>query len=423
MKRSTLFVLSSVVFGAMPALLPAQHVAENKMPSARAKKTDDPFLNGAPFTLEQMLKLVGDSPIPMHRRKEAIQARGVDFPGTPEELDKLKAAGATDDVLDLIRSKTRQSTVAVAHAAPKPLPTGGMSLSCSPNECEVSLNGKSIGPTLGGKLEVSKLSPGKWVVDFSKDGYIGHQSTVVVEADKVASLDTELEPNRASLEAYGTALFKKMIQAVGGDDGLQALGSVQAVGSTTVWSHDGTSVRWTLLLRNRPDRALFQARAGNILHEVSFIGSQYNNSKNLKGNDALELPTHFGFIRDAMLVAVISRLQNPEFKIWAKHTLPVEGEEFTLFGENNAEKVSIGLDRELRPARVKIVTTTGVGSATIVYSDYYKGERGYWPKSVQIMPDGWQHGIDVRFDTVDLTQKFTENDFKMRGKPLVNMSN
>ena len=59
----------------------------------------------------------------------------------------------------------------------------------------------------------------------------------------------------------------------------------------------------------------------------------------------------------------------------------------------------------------------------INYSDYYKGEKGYWPKSVQIKPDGWQHGIDVRFDTVDLTPRFTENDFKMRGKPLVNMGN
>ena len=423
MKRSTLFAFSTVLLAGLPAVLMAQHVAENKMPAVRAKKADDPFLNGAPFTLDQVLKLVGDSPIPMHRRKDAIQARGVDFAGTPDELDKLKAAGATEDMLELIRSKTKQPAVATVHAAPKPSPTGGMSLNCSPNECDVSLNGKSIGATLGGKLEVSKLTPGKWVVDFTKEGYIGHQNTIAVEPDKVATLTTVLEPNRATLEAYGSALFKKMIQAVGGDDGLQALSSVQAVGSTTIWTRDGASVRWTLLLRNRPDRALFQARAGGILHEVSFIGSQYNNSKNLKGNDALELPTHFGFIRDAMLPAVISRLQNPEFKISASHAMPVDGEEYTLFAENSAEKVSIGLDSQLRPARVKIVTNTGVGSSTISYSDYYKGEKAYWPKSVQIMAEGRQHGIDVRFDTVDLSPRFTENDFKMRGKPLATMGN
>ncbi|HWY46407.1 MAG TPA: PEGA domain-containing protein [Bryobacteraceae bacterium] len=423
MKRATLFVLSTALFGALPALLTAQSIAENKLPSAHSKKADDPFLNGAPFTFDQVLKLVGDSPIPLHRRKDAIQARGIDFALGSEELDKLKAAGANDDVLELIKSKAKVSAAATAHVAPKPAPTGGIALNCSPGECDISLNGKSIGPTLGGKLEVSKLTPGKWVVDFKKDGYLGHQNTATIEADKVATLTTVLEPNKGTLEAYGTALFKKMIQAVGGDDAVQALASVQAVGSTTIWTHDGTSVRWTLLMRNRPDRALFQARAGNILHEVSFIGSQYNNSKNLKGADALELPTHFGFIRDAMLAAVITRLQNPEFKIMANHALPAEGDEYTLFAENSAEKVSIGLDDQSRPVRVKIATTTGVGSAAIAYSEYFKGDRAYWPKSVQIKPDGWQHGIDVRFDTMDLGSHLSESDFKMRGKPLANIGN
>jgi hypothetical protein len=423
MKRAISFVSTSALFAALPALLAAQHVAENKLPAAHSKKTDDPFLNGEPFTFDQVLKLVGDSPIPLHRRKDAIQARGIDFALGTEELDKLKAAGATDDMLELVKSKAKVSAAAAARVVAKPAPKGGMAVNCSPSECDISLDGKSHGPTLGGKLEFSNLDARKWVVDFKKDGYVGRQSTVTVEADKVASLSAVLEPNRGMLEGYGTVLFKKMVQAVGGDEGVQALASVQAVGSTTIWTHDGTSVRWTLLLRNRPDRALFQARAGNILHEVSFIGSQYNNSKNLKGADALELPTHFGFIRDAMIAAVITRLQNPEFKITANHALPAEGEEYTLFAGNSAEKVSIGLDDQFRPARVRITTTTGVGSSTITYSDYFKGERAYWPKSVQIKPDGWQHGIDVRFDTVDLTAHFTENDFKMRGKPLVNIGN
>jgi hypothetical protein len=422
MKRATLVVFSIALIAGLPSLL-AQHVAENKMPASHSKKADDPFLNGAPFTFDQTLKLVGDSPIPVRRRKDAIQARGVSFAATSEELDKLKAAGAADDMLELIKSKAKLPAAASVNVAPKPAPTGSIALNCSPNECDISLNGKGIGPTLGGKLDISKLTPGSWVVDFKKDGYIGHQEPVTIEADKVASLSAVLEPNRNTQEAFGAALFKKVVQAVGGDDSVQALASVQAVGSTTIWTRDGTSVRWTLLLRNRPDRALFQAKAGGILHEVSFIGSQYNNSKNLKGSDALELPTHFGFIRDAMLVAVITRLQNPEFKILASHTSPVEGEEYTLFADNGAEKVSIGLDDQLRPARIRISTATGVGSASITYSDYFKGEKAYWPKSVQIKPDGWQHGIDVRFDTVDLSSKFTENDFKMRGKPLANLGN
>ena len=424
MKPATLSVLSSALLVALPMLLSAQHIAENKLPPSHAKKAEDPFLSGAPFTFDQVLKLVGDSPIPVRRRKEAIQARGIDFAGTAEELDKLKSAGATDDMLELIKSKAKVPVAPAAHiAAPKPPPTGGIDLNCSPNECDVSLNGKSIGPTLDGKLEVSKLTPGKWVVDLTKDGFISRQNTVTVEADKVATLSAVLEPNRATQEAYGAGLLKKMVQAVGGEEGMQALVNVQAVGSTTIWTRDGSSVRWTLLVRNRPDRALFQAKAGNILHEVAFVGSQYNNSKNLKGPEALDLPTHFGFIRDGMLAAVIARVQNPEFKLLANHITSVEGEEFSLFADNGTEKIAIGLDNQLRPERVRITTSTGVGSAVITYSDYFKADKAFWPKSMQIKPDGWPHGIDVRFDTVDLVQRFTENDFKLKGKPIANLPN
>src|ERR1700687_1228315 len=219
MKRPS-FALYALL-ATLPVVLAAQHVAENKMPAAHAKKADDPFLNGGPFTFDQVLKLVGDSPIPARRRKDAIQARGIDFALGSEELDKLKAAGATDDMLEMIKSKAKVSAAATTHAAPKPAPKGGMAVNCSPGECDISLDGKSHGPTLGGKLEFSNLDARKWVVDFKKDGYVGRQIPVTIEADKVASLAAALEPNRAALEASGAALFKKMVQAVGGDDGVQ----------------------------------------------------------------------------------------------------------------------------------------------------------------------------------------------------------
>ncbi len=425
MKTSTFFVSTGTVLVALDTSLPAQKVAENKLPVHAGKKTDDPFLNGGPFTYDQVLKLAGDSPIPLRRRKDAIQSRGVDFSLTSEQIDKLKAAGAPDDMLELIKSKAKPAAAAVVHAVPKPAPSGGMSVECNPAECEISLNGKSIGPTLGGKLEIAKLTPGKWVVDFRKDGYIGKQSTVTIEADRTAPALATLAPNGVTQEAFGAALFKKIIDAVGGEPGVQALSSVQAVGSTTIWARDGSSVRWTLLLRNRPDRSIFQARAGaGILHEVAFIGNQYNTSKNLKGQDALDLPTHFGFIRDAMLAAIISRLQNPEFKMTAASMSPPAGEEFSLFAERGTEKISVGVDSQLRPERVRITTATGVGSATITYADYFKGDKAYWPKTLQIKPDSWQHGIEVRFDSVELSPRFfNDGDFKMKGKPLTNIGN
>ncbi len=79
------------------------------------------------------------------------------------------------------------------------------------------------------------LTPGNWVVDFAKEGFAGHQSTVVVEPAKSTMASATLDPDHAAREAFGKQLFQKMIQALGGDDGLKTLGSVQAIGSTTLW--------------------------------------------------------------------------------------------------------------------------------------------------------------------------------------------
>ena len=88
-------------------------------------------------------------------------------------------------------SKARQNLSRRPPAPPKPVAKGMLSLTCAPAECQVSLNGTTIGPTAGGKLEVAGLTPGNWVVDFAKEGFAAHQSTVVVEPAKSAVRDRD----------------------------------------------------------------------------------------------------------------------------------------------------------------------------------------------------------------------------------------
>jgi hypothetical protein len=413
-------LIFSAVWAAMLAMALVAAPPNDPKP-AHAKKSSDPFLTGDPFTLDQVLVLLKQDAIPLRRRKEAIESRGVAFVLSSDALSRLQSAGASDDVLDLIKSKAKP--VAAVVAVPKPVAKGMLSLTCAPAECQVSLNGTSIGPTAGGKLEVAGLTPGSWVVDFAKEGFTGHQSTVVVEPAKSAVLTATLDPDRAAREAFGKQLFQKMIRALGGDDGLKTLGSVQATGSTTLWGHDGTSVRWTLLMRNRTDRALFQAKAGRILHEVMFDGSEFKASKNLNGDDALQLPTDFGMIRDNQLPALLLRLQGPNYKLVANHVDPVAGEDYSIVAESGTDKVSIGLDANLRPQRVRIATDAGIGSALITYSDYIQNGNAFYPKTMLIKPEGQSQGIEVRFDKVELNPNLKDTDYRLRGKLLVELEN
>ena len=65
-------------------------------------------------------------------------------------------------------------------------------------------------------------------------------STAQVEALAKATL----EPDRQSKEAFGAALFKRMVEALGGDAAVRESQSIQAEGSLTVWARDGRATRW-----------------------------------------------------------------------------------------------------------------------------------------------------------------------------------
>lgn len=417
MKR---LIVSVIWATALTAALSIPSHAATDAKSSHGRKPLDRFVTGNPFTLDQILILLKQDAIPLRRRKEAIENRGVTFPISSDTLAKLEAAGATDEILDLIKSKAKP---APPPPAPKPVAKGMLSLACAPAECKVSLNGSPIGATEGGKLEAAGLTPGRWTVDFSKEGYMAHQDVVMVEPARSTAVAATLDPDRSAREAFGRQLFQKMIQALGGNDGLKTLSSVQAVGSTTLWSHDGTSVRWTLLMRNRSDRALFQAKAGRILHEVMFEGSEFKASKNLKGDDALELPTDFGFIRDNQLPALIARLQGANYRLLSNHPTPAAGEDYSIVAESGTDKVSIALDANLRPQRVKIATEAGIGSMLILYSDYVQNGNAFFPKTMVIKPEGQQQGVEVRFDRVELNPNLKDLDYRLRGKALVELEN
>jgi len=386
---------------------------------AHAGKSADPFLTGAPFTLDQILHLVGQDAIPLHRRKEAIQNRGVDFAWSSETSAKLKAAGAPEDLIELVKSKAKPEAVPI----PKPVPAGALRVNCAPAECDVSFNGVSQGSTSSGVIQLAGLAPGNAVIDFRKTGYISRQSTLAIEEGKTASVSATLDPNRETQEAFGAALFQKIIQAVGGEEAVRQLNTVQATGSVIIWGHDGTSVRWSLLMRNQPERAFFEAKAGNLVHEVIFTGSEFKASKSLKGQDALELPADFGFIRENQLSALIGRLRSPQFKMLAGHAAPIEGEEFSLFAETGTEKISVGLDAQSRPQRVRINTETGVGSVFITYSEYAEFDKAWYPTSMQIKPDGRPQGIELHFDKVELHPILKDGDFKLKTHGLGNLWN
>ena len=197
--------------------------------------------------------------------------------------------------------------------------------------------------------------------------------------------------------------------------------SIQAEGSVNVWAPDGITTRWSLFIRNKPDRALFQVQGGGgVLHEVAFMGSKFKTSKGLKGSDARELPTDFGMVRDRQLAGLIGLLNSPKFKMFANRD-PV-GPGLTLTAEGSTQTITIGLDNDLRPAQIKFTTATGLGSEIVTYSDYIEKDKVYYPKSMQIRPDATLRGIEVHYDRVEIAPKLKDADYNLKGKPIPSLT-
>jgi len=417
MGRKILWMLwAAALLAGSAAFVGAQQVAR-----VSPGKTGDAFLTGAPFTLEQVIRIIGQDAIPLRRRKEAIQNRGVDFAMSPAVVARLKTAGAPEDIVNLIKSKAKPAPP--PPEPPKPPAQGSVSINCAPAECEIALNGASRGSTSNGALELASIAPGDYAIDLARAGYVTRQNTVTVEAGKTATVSATLDPTRETLEAFGSALFQKILKSLGGEEAVKELSTLQAAGSATVLTSDARSVRWTLRMRTRGGRALFQATAGAVTHEVLFTGSEFTASKSLKGQDALELPTALGWIHDNQVAALISRLEMPQYKILAAEAEPVAGAEYALTAESGTDKISVGLDGNLRPQRVHITTETGIGSLVITYSDYSQVDHAWYPKSMQVKPDAQQRGVEVHFDSVELDTKSKDNDLRLKGRLFSNLYN
>jgi len=415
MRRNT---ISLLWFAAL--FVAASSVCAQPASKAMHAAKGDSFLSGAPLTLDQVIRIVGQDAIPLRRRKEAIQNRGVDFAMSPATVARLKAAGTPEDILEVIKSKAKPLPPAEPPKAPA---KGSVSISCAPAECEVALNGTALGSTANGALELHEVTPGSYVVDITRAGYVSRQNTVVVEADKTVAISATLDPTRETQEGFGAALFQKMLQALGGEDGLKDLSALQAAGSATVVTNDGRSIRWALRMRSRGEHSLFQAKSGVLTYEILFTGSEFTAGKNLKGHDALELPTAFGLFRDNQVAALLARLDKQQYKMVAPQAQPADGAEFALTAESGTDKILIGLDQDMRPQRVRITTETGVGSLLITYSDYAQVGHAWVPKSMQVKPDNQQRGAEFHFDTVEPDTKSKDSDFRLKSKLFLNLYN
>lgn len=367
------------------------------------------------FTLDEIIRFVEGIKkgiVSETRLRTLVMERGLDFSLPTADVEKLRASGASPELLEYLRQTARPLPIAKP-APPKPR-VGTLAISCAPAECEISLNGTSRGSTRQGKLELAGLPVGKLYIDYRKAGFVGIQGSAVIEADRTVSASAALEPERAIRERFGKQLFEKILAALGGEEGLKDASYFQAQGSAKSYAKDGKTSAWTLLMRLKsPDRTFYRVVGGSITYEVSIIGPQYKSNEKLKGPIALELESDFRHLTDFQIASMIRRISTTKYTLLANRDTPVPGEDFFLQAESSADVFTIGLDADMRPQHVRFESASGLGSGLqVVYTDYVQKGKAYFPQTTQIrFPGAEQHGFEVKFDSIEVNPKLKDNDF------------
>ena len=398
-------------------------------PGKQNAAEQDRLLSGPPFSLAQILGLLDVHP---DRLSKAITNRGLTFEATPENLEALKKAGASEKLLDLIR---RRAPV-ISPPPPPPAPSGNIAVKCSPAECNISLDGKSNGQTKGGIMEIKGLPVKDILVDFERDGYIGQQKSIAILDGKDVSAEAELEPSEATKEQFGADLWSMTLQALGGDAGLTDVASITASGAVALWNKDGQRSDWTLsTLLKLPSMVLFDLEGSSTNFWISLIGDKYKSGGDRKGFSALfgggaasdknrillegDFDSDLRVFRDFQVSTFVGRIKSGGFRLSAASHDGDDNGEFHLRAAGNAEAYDITLSNEKLPVRMKYESALGLGSGMeVVYSDYKAAGRGEYPMTMLIkLSDAPHHGMEVKFEGATVTPDLREKDFNARPKP------
>jgi len=388
-------------------LHPPGAVSQDRKTAAKKAEKKDPFLDPAsgPLTLPRMISLLDQIKQDVETEGRIIlgvQARGVDFPMSPENTEQLKNAGASDRLLEIVREKA----LAPPSTRPQAEPTGTVTVQCAPVECEISLQGSPYVGTENGVRTFSGVKRGTLTVDARKTGYYSQQKEVVITGEVNRPVEFSFLPDNTTQSEFGSRLLKGMLDVLGGDAGRKDLREFSGTGSIASWDPAGAQSDWNLTASLRSNLTTFEAKnsAGSLKLECrgekcdARLGGGILGKK-LKTEQAQSLEANLRQFRINHLAVLLDRILAPNMHPSAASAeIPAKGEQH--FRQQTAsEAYEIVLNDQMLPGLVTFESKTGAGSGLrLAFSDYATYGASRFPRTTEIkLPDGKQ-GLRIHFN-------------------------
>jgi hypothetical protein len=376
--------------------------------TGKGNKGDDAFFHGAPFSLNDLLQRIGV--IADKRLSIAIERRGISFAPTQADLDKLKQAGASEELLLRVKVKAPPPKVVAAPVAPvKPALAGPMTLQCSPGECDISINGKPRGTTARGALVVEGLAASDTVIDFKKDGFEGQQISMTPRASVASNHSVKLKPTAAHQASLGKELLAKMTEKLGGAAALQQASGMTASGSAILIQPGGQKADWKLLARLKLPKMSYLEINGNGMKwwdSLSGSDTKADGSKQMRGGPvAGEMEKLTSLYRDYQPATLVERLKN--MRLTAPDGVAEPSGAWRLHAAGQDGALEVFLTPEYTPMRVVSESATGV---EVIYADYAIVQKAWYPKSMTMKFADQPHSFEIHFNQVRFDPKLSDRE-------------
>jgi hypothetical protein len=377
---------------------------------AAAKPAGDTIPDGPALSIEFILKMLGqvkadvtDEP----RIIAFINKRGLDFDGTQRNLDRLRIAGASSELIQLV------ATLKPPPAPPPPPPapvTGSVELFCAPGECSVRVDNGAERKTRNGKLSLDGMSLKDYSVEFRKEGYGTKTERIAITAPTNPPLKVTLEPTVETKAAWGRDMFAAALRAIGGPSGLAEVKTFTASGAASSWDTAGTLSEWGIKAAFTPTTNSYDlgnASSGSFTvacqgETCPQKGKSSFGRKKVSGADAASLNTNIVQYNRYHLVALLERASGGDHRLLA-NAPPTPGvADQHLIIESREENYDITLDSAFLPASVAFKSKDGLDSVKVTYALWtYLGSGSRYPRHTSVaLPGEKQHGIHVRFETL-----------------------
>jgi hypothetical protein len=277
------------------------------------------------------------------------------------------------------------------------------------------VDGKIIGTSKSGLFSESLAIGSKTVTASANDYEVDSKFQIVdISESMPAKIAFTFHPSRAALEASGASYFKRMIEALGGEDGLKESWILRGRGTLTSQAGDRKHTVWGIrVLIKSPDKAKFEVTKDGKTSEGARteLGMDWSNKG--KGPELEELGLCLQKFQENNLFETIGRLRSPGFRVSTEQLQSAPGEPLILRALGGVEAYSIKLDSAFRPIEIASESEGVNEGMKILYSDYIQQDHSFYPKSTQILLPDAPHALEMRFDEFVLNPvNVKETDFE-----------